>query len=65
MFGWIREGTDHISKQQDGAWPAMGQDNRQGVRMPRAYVNAVNAETIDCGPELGHRLSSDSHHRQS
>src|SRR5207248_7773968 len=40
-------------EQQDSAWPAMGQDNRQGVGVTRSHVNVVNPETINCGFELG------------
>ena len=52
MGDGIGQRTDHLEKLDKGPGPAMGQHQRQGVRVRRTHVQEVDAEPIDLGLEL-------------
>ena len=61
----IGERADGLEQLDHRAGPAVRDDQRQGVRMPRAHVDEVNVEAVDLGDELGRALSCASAFRQS
>jgi len=65
MRGGIRERTDDLELFYDGPRPAMGDDDRQGIRMTRADVDEVNVEAIDRVMNCGKASSFASAFRQS
>ena len=48
----IGERSDQVQILNDGAWVAVGQDQRQGVRLGRLDVEEVNRLPVDDGGEL-------------
>ena len=48
----IGERTNDLQEFEDRSRPAMGDDERQGVRMTRANVHEVNVEPVDLSHEL-------------
>ena len=58
-------GLDHLQELDHRARPAVGDDQRQRVRVRRADVQEVDAEAVDRGLELAERFSRASQRRQS
>src|SRR5690348_10850025 len=50
--GWIRERLDDLQLLDDGAWPAMRNDDRQRILMLRTNMNEMDVEAVDLGDEL-------------
>src|ERR1700730_10765501 len=48
----IGQRIDNLQLLDDGAWPAMGHDERQRIFMFRTNVNEMNVEPVDLGGEL-------------
>lgn len=45
----IGQWADDLVEIEDGAGPSVGHDQREGVRLGRAHMEEVNAQTIDDG----------------
>src|ERR1700730_4420185 len=52
MCGRVGQRPNNVPEEEYRAWPSMGEDYRQRVRMFRANVDEMNAEAIDLGPIL-------------
>src|SRR3569623_2031259 len=52
MRGGIGERRDHLLEFDDRAGPAMGDDQRQCVRLFRTHVQKMDVEPVDLGREL-------------
>src|SRR5262245_1866114 len=50
--GGVRQWADDMPEKKDCARPAMREDDRQCLRMPRSDVNKVHGESIQLGREL-------------
>ncbi len=48
----VGERADHLGELGEGAGPAVGQDQRQGVRLGRPDVQEVHVRAVDLGGEL-------------
>ena len=48
----IRQGADHLGEFEDRPRPAVAEQERQGVRMPGAHVEEVDAQALDLGAVL-------------
>jgi hypothetical protein len=49
---WVAEWTDHVQHLDEGAGPAVRDDQRQGVLVRRLSVDEVDVEPVDLGDEL-------------
>ena len=56
MCRGIGQRLDEFELLDDGARPAMRNDDRQGALVLRTNVNEVDVETIDLGDEVRHRV---------
>ena len=56
--GGVGERPDDLQELDDGAGPAVGQQERAGVRLGRADVQKVDADAVDFGPELRMRVDA-------
>src|SRR5262245_52966657 len=56
--GRIGERVDGLEKLEGRSGPAVGHDQRHGVRMRRAYVDELNVETVDRRHELWQAIQS-------
>jgi hypothetical protein len=54
----VGQWPDDFEKLDDRAWPAVRDDERQGIGVLRADVEEVDAETVDDGAELRQRVQS-------
>ena len=52
MRGRIRQRIDDFQLLDDRAWPSVGDDDRQRVRILRPHMDEVNVHAIDFGGEL-------------
>ena len=48
----VLERTDQLQELEDGARPAMGENDRQGITVLRAHMQKVDPEAVDPGAEL-------------
>ena len=65
MGGRIGQRRDDLEELDHRAWPAMGDDDRQGVRVRRADVQEVDVEAVDPVRYCAKPLSIASQRRQS
>ena len=54
--GRVGERADDPEQLDHRAWPAVRDDQRQRVRVPRLHVNEVDALPVNLGPELRQRV---------
>ncbi|MCY1366757.1 hypothetical protein D9M69_536630 [compost metagenome] len=52
MGGGVGQGADGLQQLEDRPRPAVGHDQRHGVRMAGANVDEVNVQAVDVGQEL-------------
>jgi hypothetical protein len=54
----IGQRLDQFELLDDGARPAVGDDDGQGILVFRAHVNEVDVEPVDLGDEVGRRIDA-------
>ena len=54
----IGQWLDELELLDDGARPAVGDDDGQGILVLRTHVNEVDVETIDLGDEVRHGVEA-------
>jgi hypothetical protein len=52
MAGGIRQRIDDVEQFEHGSWPAVRDDQRQGVRMARLDLDEMNVHAVDRRHEL-------------
>ena len=46
ICGWINQKSDDVEKFDDGSWPAMSDDQRQGIQVRRPQMEEMHSKIM-------------------